>query len=103
MIRLSTILFFIYNLVIFYYLIPVYTSPCEDGMIKYAWNIDRIDDQIAYFVDPSIRSKCHINYNSQYDIFYVIDDTNTVRMNQFFIRIFISFSVTLFFGIMKIV
>ena len=101
--RISTIIFFIYNLVIFYQLIPVYTSPCVDGMTKYAWNIDRIDDQVAYFVDSSIRSQCHINYDSQLDIFYVIDDTITVRMNQFFIRILISIGVTVFFSVMNLV
>jgi hypothetical protein len=101
--RLSIIIFFIYNLVIFYHLIPIYNSPCNDALIKYKWTQDPIDDQVAYFVDPSINSICYINYNKQLDIFYVFDDTNIVRMNQFFIRILISFSVTLFFGIMKIV
>jgi hypothetical protein len=99
--RISTIFFFLYNLIIFYQLIPVYTSVCKDGLTKYQWTQDRIDDQVAYFIDSSIRSQCHINYDSQLDIFYVIDNTYVVRMNQFAIRILISFSVTLFFGIMN--
>ena len=99
--RLSTIFFFLYNLIIFYHLIPVYTSLCKDALTKYNWYQDIIDPQVAYFRDPSINSKCHINYDKQLDIFYVIDNTSVVRMNQFAIRILISFGVTIFFSIIN--
>jgi len=100
-VRLSTILFFIYNFIIYYYLIPVYTSPCKDALSKYKWTQDKVDDQVAHFIDPSINSQCHINYDSQLDTFYVIDDTITIRMNQFFIRILISIGITVFFSVMN--
>jgi len=101
MLYISTILFFLYNLIIFYQLIPVYTSVCSDALTKYQWTQDKIDDQVAHFIDSSISSQCHINYNSQLDIFYVIDDTYIVRMNQFVIRILITSGITVFFSLMN--
>jgi len=95
--RLSTILFFLFNMIICNYLITPYTSPCRNALKKYKWVQDQVDDQYAYFLDDEINSKCHINYSKQRDEFYVIDDTKTKRMNQFFIKIIISTSITIFF------
>ena len=101
--RISTILFFLFSMIICNYVFPPYTSPCKDAMTRYPWIQDPVDDQYAYFLDDEIRSICYINYNRKMDYFYVDDDTNSTRVNQYFLNITISSLVTIFFMIINLI